>query len=521
VTRAALLGLDLGTTSAKALLVDVDSGRPLAFARRPAGRLLVDASGAAEHDAEAWWAAIVAVVREVLAAARAEGPIDVRAISVAGHGPSLVPMRADGAFAGPVITWLDRRAAVDERELAGLIGRSGWLLAELPKARWFLRERAALAAESAWLLSTWDAIAYRLSGEAVTSFWDPARSLDAAQRSSLQSPRGGLDARAMPAEVAPGTLLGGLRPDMADELGLPATAAIVAGLNDGLSAVVGAGLDRAGLAVDVGGTAGGLAIAALPDPAASVVHRLGGALWAGPAPAPFGDLRIVGGAFSGTGAILERTLEALEAQGISMGPAARAGLFAAAAAVPLGADGLLARAAGDPAWRAPGASLDERFTGTRASHTPAHYVRAAIEAGALAVAGLLAPARAAGLRVDEVRLSGPATGASVGTLEGALAGVPAPTAWLAALRADLFACPVVVPRLGETAAAGAAALAGAGVGAYGSLGEAIGALVHPARRVEPGANADAAAQLLDRYRSLVAPRVREDAIGVAGSPTGD
>jgi hypothetical protein len=119
------------------------------------------------------------------------------------------------------------------------LGRSGWLLAELPKARWFLRERAAAAAETAWLLSTWDALAFRLSGEAVASFWDPARSLSPSQRALLLSEAGGLDERALPPEVFPGTRIGALRPLAASDLGLSSGIPIVSGTNDGMAAVIG------------------------------------------------------------------------------------------------------------------------------------------------------------------------------------------------------------------------------------------------------------------------------------------
>jgi hypothetical protein len=52
-----------------------------------------------------------------------------------------------------------------------------------------------------------------------------------------------------------------------------------------------------------------------------------------------------------------------------------------------------------------------RIVGSRGD---AHRVRAVMEYGALAVAALLAPARAAGLPLSEMWLSGPATGATSG-----------------------------------------------------------------------------------------------------------
>jgi hypothetical protein len=68
------------------------------------------------------------------------------------------------------------------------------------------------------------------------------------------------------------------------------------------------------------------------------------------------------------------------------------------------------------------------------------------------------------------------------------------------MRADLLAVPVFLPRIAEVAAAGSAALAGVGVGVYGSLSEATTLLAVAAERVDPyPANAAAAAELLARY----------------------
>ena len=492
--RAALLAFDLGSTSVKALLINAETGAPIAIARRTT-------SGGAdprEQDADVWWQAICAASHEVLALAAAQSAdaIEVRGIGVDGHGPSLVPVRADGSAAGPVLMWRDRRSADDEAALEKILGRGGWLLGELPKARWLLRERPEVAAASTWLLSSWDALTLRLSGEAVSAFWDPARSVSPAQRSALLA--AGLDERALPPEVFPGTRIGTLLPGPAADLGLPAGLPIAAGMNDGLAAVIGAGLTEPGLGVDVGGTAGGVAVAATPSEAQRITAALPGRLWAGPAPAPFGDGVILGGAFAGTGRLLEWVVTELLANDPAAVPARRAQLFRAAAALPLGADGLMAKPISNLGWSSPH-SADEAFDGRTDQHTAAHLVRAAIEGGALAVAHLLAPAIKAGLQISEMRLSGPATGAAPGPLSG---GEPV-SAPLVQLRADLFGIPVVIGQNAEASGAGAAALAGVAAGVFASLREASEAVAAPAQRIEPSPNAhDRATELLRRYEEL-------------------
>jgi sugar (pentulose or hexulose) kinase len=143
--------------------------------------------------------------------------------------------------------------------------------------------------------------------------------------------------------------------------------------------------------------------------------------------------------------------------------------------------------------------LGEFSLGSAASETlgGVQRVRAAAEQGALAVEALLAPARAAGLPLDEMWLSGPATGATVGlhTME---TQVPR---GIRQMRADLLGVPVVVPRIAEAAAAGAAAIAGVGAGIYASLREAADLIAVVDQRIDPDPlSADAASAARKRFR---------------------
>ncbi|MFZ9278604.1 MAG: FGGY family carbohydrate kinase [Candidatus Limnocylindrus sp.] len=485
--RGALLSIDLGSTAVKVLILDVERGRPLALTRRASGAALSASSGAVEQDPNAWWEAIRSAVREALQLAGSG--VEILGIAADGHGPTLVPVREDGSAASPALLWRDRRAVDDDAQLAALLRRTGWLLAELPKARWFLRERAAAARETAWLLSSWDALAFRLSGEAVASFWDPARSLQPAQRALLLSDIGGLDERALPPEVFPGTRIGSLRTTAASDLGLPGGIPIVSGTNDGMAAVIGAGLMHVGRGVDVGGAAGGVGVSVKRAIADRISTEVGGALWSGPAPTSFGEIRIVGGALGGTGLLLDATIAEAIARGSRPDE-----LIDAVARLPLGAEGVRVERRGEAVEisersREADDAVDERRRDVR-------RVRAVMEYGALTVAALLAPARAAGLPLHEMWLSGPATGATSG-LYAAQRSVPR---GIPQMRADVLGVPVVLPRIPEAAAAGSAALAGIGVGHYASLGEAADLIAVAEERIEPeAAIAAAAARLLEQF----------------------
>ena len=53
--RGALLAIDLGSTAVKVLILDAESGRPLALTRHASGLAESSVSGAVEQDPNVWW----------------------------------------------------------------------------------------------------------------------------------------------------------------------------------------------------------------------------------------------------------------------------------------------------------------------------------------------------------------------------------------------------------------------------------------------------------------------------------
>ena len=145
----AVLGLDVGTTEAKAALVGLD-GRLLGLGRAGYPTDL-RGDGRAEQDPRDWWSAMAAAVRGIDA-----GGAEILAICCVAQGPTLVAVDAAGEPVRPAITWQDRRA-----------GGTGFGL--LPKMAWLAREESDAAARAAWLLPAWDAMGLWLSGEASSS----------------------------------------------------------------------------------------------------------------------------------------------------------------------------------------------------------------------------------------------------------------------------------------------------------------------------------------------------------------
>ena len=100
----ALLGIDLGTSSVKAVVMDL-AGAPVAQAT---AEYPVDNphAGWAETDPELWWSAIITAVRRAVTAA--DAPITCIGLSGQMHG--VVPADAAGNPVRPAMLWADSRA---------------------------------------------------------------------------------------------------------------------------------------------------------------------------------------------------------------------------------------------------------------------------------------------------------------------------------------------------------------------------------------------------------------------------
>jgi len=429
----AVLGLDVGTTEAKAALVGLD-GRLLGLGRAGYPTDL-RGDGRAEQDPRDWWSAMAAAVRGIDA-----GGAEILAICCVAQGPTLVAVDAAGEPVRPAITWQDRRA-----------GGTGFGL--LPKMAWLAREDPVAAARAAWLLPAWDAMGLWLSGEAASSLQGHESVPSEAELSGA-----GVRASQVPAARRFGSRLGVLSAAAATALGLRSGIPVVSGVNDGAASMLGAGLRFAGDAVDTGGTSGGIAIYAdhpvtLPVPG----------LYQAPAPLP--GRWAVGGAMAALGASVGWLRSSVLGDRWSAEE-----LFAEAALVPAGAEGLvfLPYLAGE---RAPIFDEDARgaFVGLTLAHGRAHLFRAVLEGAAFAMRHVAEPLAEAGAPVLDLRL----------------AGRPSPGDLWARIKADVLGVPAGIPLVGETAVLGAAIIAAAGVGAMQSLEAGVASMTAISRRLEP------------------------------------
>lgn len=102
-----ILALDLGTSSVRGLVLDPEARLvPGALARRRVS-LTVGDDGTGTLDAAGYLERLVECLDELAADGRLR---DIDLVAVSGQWHSVVPLAADGAPLGPVLTWLDTRA---------------------------------------------------------------------------------------------------------------------------------------------------------------------------------------------------------------------------------------------------------------------------------------------------------------------------------------------------------------------------------------------------------------------------
>ncbi len=281
MSRACLLGLDLGTSSLKALLLGEDGAVLGEHAEGYATRR--PKPGWSEQDPEDWWQACVLATRAALeAATREHGGLDVRGIGLSGQMHTFVLVDRQGSVVRPAVTWMDTRAQPLLERVRGALAAAGLveelanpvvLGLSLPPLVW-LREHEPAALEAAHaLLVAKDALRLRLTGALGSEPTDASATLllDVGRRvwSERVARLFDLPLRLFPPLAESHAAAGALLPEPAAALGLPPGIAVAHGAGDQQAAAVAMGtLDSGQVQLMVGTGAQVLAVRdrALADP---------------------------------------------------------------------------------------------------------------------------------------------------------------------------------------------------------------------------------------------------------------
>jgi xylulokinase len=274
---SALLGIDVGTSSTKGVLVN-PAGELLARTDRP-HQTPMPKPGWFEHDAErVWWAETAAIGRELC-----ERGDEVAGVCVSGIGPCALVADASGRpLRRAILYGIDTRAEREidelERELGAeaILARCGSPLTSQsvgPKLRWIQRHEPAVWDATRTLLMPSSLAVLRLTGEYVldhhsASQCQPLYDLERAgwneEIAELVAP--GLR---LPRLLWPGDQAGVVSPAAAAETGIPAGTPVAAGTIDAWAEAISVGLRRPGELMLMYGTTMfmiGLAAEARPNP---------------------------------------------------------------------------------------------------------------------------------------------------------------------------------------------------------------------------------------------------------------
>ena len=271
------LGIDLGTSSVKAVIVDDE--------QQIVGQT-IEALGVqrpqplwSEQDPDEWLRATGQAL-DALHRTHATALSGVRAIGLSGqmHGATLLDER--DRVLRPAILWNDGRSEAECRALEAAVPSIRRITGNLvmpgftaPKVAWVRAHEPEIFARVARVLLPKDHLRLWLSGEHVSEMSDASGTLwlevGARRWSEEVLDASGLDERAMPRLVEGSSASGVLKPDLAARWGIPRDTIIAGGAGDQAAGAIGAGIVDGGQALLALGTSGVLFVAGnafLPDP---------------------------------------------------------------------------------------------------------------------------------------------------------------------------------------------------------------------------------------------------------------
>lgn len=491
-----LLGIDIGTSGARAIVVNGSDGRVVAGATTEYS-LATPQPLWAEQNPEDWWRGTVEAVQSALAQAKAsvDREIEISSVGLSGQMHGVVLLDTAGQVLTPSIIWCDGRsqaecdyitAKVGANHLIELTSNPALVGFSASKLLWLRQHKPAIWERARKFLLPKDYIRYKLTGEYASEVSDASGTLlfdvTGRQWSSEMLHLLELDRDLLPPVYESPQVSAQISPTVAAQLGLKAGTPVVGGGGDQAAGAVGNGVVRAGLVSSTVGSSGVVfAYSSEPvrDPGGRVhtfCHAVPGA-WH------------VMGVTQGAGLSLRWVRDEVMGE-LEKAAAAQAGrdiyelMTAQAATVAAGSDGLLflPYLMGE---RTPHLDPQARgvWFGLTAAHKRAHLIRSVLEGVTYSLRDCLEILLEMGLPVEEIRASG-------GGGKSAL--------WRQ-IQADVFNREVVTLNAAEGPAYGAALLAGVGAGVWSSVEEACAACIRVTTATRP---ATATTEVYQHYYPL-------------------
>jgi xylulokinase len=485
------LGIDIGTGSSRALLVD-QQGRVKASFTAPHEDMLMLRPMWAEQEPQNWWEAAQSAVRGVLKEAGASGD-DVKGIGLSGQMHGLVLLDENNDVIRPALIWCDQRSQAQVDYINSTMTRETVLACTanpvvtgftLPKLLWVRDNEPELFARVKKMLLPKDYIRFQLTGEFASEVSDASGTslFDVVNRrwSFKMCDLLGLDRSILPSVYESTEISGKLTAGVAATLGLAAGTPVVGGGGDQAASAVGNGIVETGILSCTLGTSG-VVFGHMDQPHYDPLGRVHTFCHAVP-----GKWHVMG-VTQGAGLSLQWLRNQL-APGQAYSQLTRE-----AENSPAGSQGLfwLPYLMGE---RTPhlDASARAAWIGLTASHTRADLIRSVLEGVSYSQRDGLDIIEEMGVPVNSVRISG---------------GGARSLFWRQIL-ADVLSKRVVTLETQEGSAYGAALLAMVGTGAYASVEEACGATLREVDSVTPRAEERAAYQKSHKIYQALYPALK-------------
>ena len=264
------VAVDLGTTGLKVGLVSF--GGDVVWSDSAPCHTITLPGGGREQDPNVWWSTITAMIKAGLPSGAAR-PDQVAVVAATGQWASTVPVDAAGTPVGNCVMWTDTRGGRHVREriggpvggyapraLATWVRKTGGIPATNGKGPtgqqlFLIRDCPDITAAARWFLEPVDYVTMRFTGIAsathasMTASWlTDTRRLDVLGYDDDLVRRAGIDASKLPPLARASSVVGPVRDDVADDLGLPHGVPVVTGLPDIATAPAGSGAVEPGAA---------------------------------------------------------------------------------------------------------------------------------------------------------------------------------------------------------------------------------------------------------------------------------
>lgn len=468
-----LLGIDVGTTGAKAVLFTINGKlQGLGYKEYT---IYHEHPGWAEQEPDDWWQAVCIAVKQALNSV-SNGKEKVLGVSVSSQAPTMLPLSRDGKPVRPALIWMDRRSETEVAKLREIMGEGTiekitgnrvdpYYVA--PKLLWFKNHEPENFLKTSLFVQANGFINYKLTHQ---------HTMDNVHASLLQlldwKTNEWSDQLCWLCGVGPDKfppihlgyhIQGEITRDAADVTGLLPGTPVMTGTVDGAAAAIEAGIVIPGIAAEMTGTSTVLlmpndkgvtetAFIAMPH-AIPGLHMLLGAIAASGA-----SLRWFRDQFGIAEMHEASKLDAYELLTIE------------ASCAPVGSNGLIflpyMMGERSPIWHTNARGV---FFGLSLSSSRSDMIRSILEGTTFALKHNIEIAKKAGIIIDEIRSVGRGTKSKV---------------WNQ-IKADVLGIPILLPQISIGAPFGDAILAGMGLNIYTDVKKTLDRMIKIKDRYEP------------------------------------